>query len=162
MPAFMRMRSFAMLPLLLTAVLVASLFAMAPSAEAMTRAQRVGVSLDVARAQKGDPYQWGASGPNRFDCSGLVYYAFRKAGLSVPRVASDQAARAKRISRGALKRGDLMFVYSGSSRARNVYHVGIFVGRSGGKALMLHAPRTGTRVRVEPVWTNQWFAGTYR
>ena len=85
MPATLRMRHVAVLPLLLAAVLVSTLFAFTPHAEAATkRTQRIAQAFDIVRAQKGDPYVYGADGPSAFDCSGLIYYSYRKAGVNVP------------------------------------------------------------------------------
>jgi cell wall-associated NlpC family hydrolase len=123
---------------------------------AMSRVER---ALRTAVAQKGDPYAYGAAGPNRFDCSGLTYFSFRRAGFShIPRTSSAQAHFARHISRGAMKRGDLMFFTDGGG----VYHVGVFAGWSHGRRLVLHAPYSGTRVRTDRVWTNSWFPGTLR
>jgi cell wall-associated NlpC family hydrolase len=125
----------------------------APSAGKVARA------MNVAVAQKGDPYSYGASGPRAFDCSGLVFYSFRRAGFAhVPRSSGAQAHFAKRISRGAMKRGDLMFFYDGGG----VYHVGVYAGFTHGRRWVLHAPYSGTRVRTDRVWTDHWFAGTLR
>ena len=116
-------------------------------------------AMNIAAAQKGDPYAYGASGPGAFDCSGLVYYSFRRAGFShIPRTSSGQAGFAHRISRNNMRRGDLVFFYDGGG----VYHVGVYAGASHGSRYVLHAPYSGTRVRVERVWTNSWFAGTMR
>ena len=116
-------------------------------------------AMTTAVAQKGDPYAYGAAGPNRFDCSGLTYYSFRHAGIrGIPRTSSAQAHFARHISRGAMKRGDLMFFTDGGG----VYHVGVYAGWKHGRRLVLHAPYSGTRVRTDPVWTNGWFAGTLR
>ena len=58
--------------------------------------------MNIAAAQKGDPYSYGAAGPARFDCSGLVYYSFRRAGFSrIPRTSSAQAGFARHGSRAA-------------------------------------------------------------
>jgi cell wall-associated NlpC family hydrolase len=120
---------------------------------------RVELAMRTAAAQKGDPYAYGASGPGSFDCSGLTFYSFRRAGFSrIPRTSSAQAHFARHISRGAMKRGDLMF-FTGSG---GVYHVGVFAGWGHGRRLVLHAPYSGTRVRTDRVWTNSWFAGTLR
>ena len=120
---------------------------------------RVERALRTAIAQKGDPYAYGAAGPNRFDCSGLTYFSFRRAGFSrIPRTSSAQAHFARHISRGAMKRGDLMFFTDGGG----VYHVGVFAGWGHGRRLVLHAPYSGTRVRTDRVWTNSWFPGTLR
>ena len=69
MPARLSMRPTAVLRVLLAALLAATLLAFAPPADAMTRAQRQGVALDVVRNQKGDPYRYRAAGPDAFDCS---------------------------------------------------------------------------------------------
>ncbi|WP_395692971.1 C40 family peptidase [Nocardioides sp.] len=122
-------------------------------------AGRVGSAMAVAMHQKGDPYAYGASGPGAFDCSGLVYYAFRHAGFRhVPRTSSAQAHFAHHISRSHMKRGDLMFFHDGGG----VYHVGIYAGFKHGHRMVLHAPYPGQRVHTERVWTDAWFPGTLR
>jgi cell wall-associated NlpC family hydrolase len=122
-------------------------------------ARRVSQAINVAAAQKGDPYRYGAAGPGAFDCSGLTYYSFRRAGFQhIPRTSSAQAHFAKRISRGAMHRGDLIFFYGGGG----VYHVGLYAGFSHGHRLVLHAPHSGTRVRTDRLWTDKWYAGTLR
>ena len=161
MPATLRARSFAALPVMLVAVLVATMFGFSSSADAAAAARdrRIMNALDITRNQKGDPYQYGATGPNRFDCSGLIYYSFRRAGFThVPRTASEQAHFVRHIPRSRMHKGDLMFFYSGGS----VYHVAVFSGWSHGHRLMIHAPNSGERVRTEKPWTSQWFAGTLR
>jgi cell wall-associated NlpC family hydrolase len=120
---------------------------------------RVELAMRTAVAQKGDPYSYGAAGPNSFDCSGLTFFSFRRAGFShIPRTSSAQAHFARHISRGAMQRGDLMFFTDGGG----VYHVGVFAGWSHGRRLVLHAPYSGTRVRTDRVWTDSWFPGTLR
>jgi len=64
----------------------------------------------------------------------------------------------RHIKRSRMRPGDFMF-YTGRS---GVYHVGIFVGWRDGRRALLHAPRSGTRVRVDRNWSNHWFAGTLR
>ena len=113
----------------------------------------------IALAQRGDAYSYGSAGPRAFDCSGLVYYSFRKAGLAVPRTSSGQAGHARRIPKSKLRRGDLMFFTGGSG----VYHVGIFVGRGKhGAVKMLHSSTPGRPVQIDVPWTRNWFAGTMR
>jgi len=122
-------------------------------------APRVLRAAQVAAAQKGDPYSYGASGPGAFDCSGLTYYSYRKAGFSqIPRTSSAQAHFAQHIKRSNMRRGDLIFFYDGGG----VYHVGVYAGFSHGSRWVLHAPYSGTRVRTEKLWTNAWFPGTLR
>jgi cell wall-associated NlpC family hydrolase len=159
MSAILRARTLAVLPLMLAAVLVASMFSFTPSADAATRGQRVLNALEVVRNQKGDPYVYGAAGPSRFDCSGLVYYSFRKAGFTnVPRTSDAQAQFADRIKRKNMRKGDLMFFYDGGG----VYHVAVFSGWKNGRRMMVHAPYGGQNVHSATPWTNSWFAGTLR
>ncbi|MFE2917349.1 C40 family peptidase [Kitasatospora indigofera] len=100
-------------------------------------------AVAYALAQVGKPYVWGGDGPGGFDCSGLVQQAYRKAGVSLPRVANDQYAATTPIGAGDLRRGDLLF-WSDSGRASAIHHVGIYLG--GGK--FVEAPRPGRNVRV--------------
>lgn len=161
MSAILRVRTLAVLSFLVAAFLVASTFTFTPSAEAASRrVQKLNKAVDIVRAQKGDWYQYGAAGPNRFDCSGLIYYSYRKAGISVPRTSSQLANASQRIRRGQMRRGDLMFFHSGG----RVYHVGVFTGRrnAAGQPMMIHSPRSGSRVHTAAPWTSSWFAGTLR
>jgi cell wall-associated NlpC family hydrolase len=158
------MRHAAALPLLLAALVIGSLFAFVPPADAaLSRAQRVSSAFDIVRAQKGDPYRYGAAGPNAFDCSGLIYYSYRKAGFKkIPRTSSAQAAHMNRIKRKNMRRGDFVFFYDGSARAGNVYHVGVFAGVDHGSRYIVHAPYGSQRVKRERIWTGRWFAGSLR
>lgn len=119
---------------------------------------RVEQATRIALGKIGDPYRYGATGPGAFDCSGLIYYSFRKAGIQVPRTSSAQAGRARRISKGSMHRGDLMFFSNGGG----VYHAAIFLRWDHGRAQMLHSPRTGERVQRAFAWTSGWFGGTLR
>ncbi len=159
MSALLRLRSRVALPVLLAGMLATTLAA-APAADASTtRHERIRHARQIALHQVGDRYRYGAEGPNRFDCSGLVYFAFRKAGLRhVPRTSSEQAGHARHIRKRNLRRGDLMFFNDGGG----VYHVGIFLRRSHGHPVMLHAPGSGERVRRDRPWTTHWSAGTLR
>ena len=124
-----------------------------------TVATRVRSALGIARNQKGDPYRYGASGPNAFDCSGLVYYSTHRAGFGhVPRTSSAQSRFMRHIKRSAMRPGDFVFFTNGGG----VYHVGVFTGWSNGRRLIVHAPYSGSRVRTEAIWTNRWFPGTLR
>ena len=157
-----RGRSFVALAALLAAVLVGSLTA-APPAEAMTRKQRLQHAFSIVNDQRGDRYQYGAAGPHRFDCSGLTYFSFRKAGFKhVPRTSSAQARHAKRIPKSQLRRGDFVFFHDGAARPSNVYHVGVFAGWVKGRRVIVHAPSTGKTVHRAKIWTRSWFAGTLR
>lgn len=107
----------------------------APSPAAATAVQ-------VAESEVGKPYVWGAAGPDTFDCSGLVLWAWGHAGVGVPRVAADQQAWATPVPISKLAPGDLVFF------GTPAHHVGIYVG--GG--LMVDAPHSGANVSVVPIW----------
>ncbi len=92
-------------------------------------------ALRVALAQVGDPYRWGATGPDSFDCSGLVNYAFRSVGRSVPRTSSQLRAWSIPVSRAAAQPGDLVF---------SPGHVGIYVS----PGVMVDAPNAATCARA--------------
>jgi len=151
-------RRIVALPVLLVTALAMSLIS-APPADAQTRRERkVAHGVQVALNQIGDPYSYGASGPNRFDCSGLTMFSYGRAGLYLPRTSSAQYQYVRHIKKSNVRRGDLMFFYNSGG----VYHMGIFLGRDNGSAYILHAPRTGSVVHRQKVWTTQWKAGTLR
>jgi cell wall-associated NlpC family hydrolase len=115
----------------------------ASPAEASTLESR---ALGVAISKKGSPYQYGAAGPTRFDCSGLTLYSFKKAGRTLPRTAQAQYNKIRHISKASRRLGDLVF-FGGT---KSIYHVGIYAG--GG--YIWHAPHTGAKVRKERIWTS--------
>lgn len=102
---------------------------------------RAAAAVSYAYQKLGSPYVWGATGPNAFDCSGLVQAAYRSAGVSLPRTTYSQIAAGSRVSRSELLPGDLVFFYAGIS------HVGIYVGNG----QMIHAPNSSAPVRVAPL-----------
>ncbi|WP_320784654.1 C40 family peptidase [Streptomyces sp. CRN 30] len=119
----------------------------ATQAEATSPASK---ALKIAASKQGAPYAWGATGPNRFDCSGLTLYAYKKAGKKLPRTAAQQYNKTKKISASKRKQGDLVFFHSG----KNVYHVGIYAGS--GK--LWHSPKSGDVVRKSKIWTKSvWY-----
>ncbi|MDT9701724.1 C40 family peptidase [Streptomyces sp. P17] len=120
-------------------------------AEAATPATK---ALQVAASKKGSPYKWGAVGPNRFDCSGLTLYSYRKAGKKLPRTAAQQYNKTRHISAKSRKAGDLVFFHSGS----NIYHVGIYAG----KGKLWHSPKSGDVVRLQKIWTKSVWYGRVR
>lgn len=111
-------------------------------------------ALNVAASKKGSPYRYGASGPHRFDCSGLTLYSFKKAGKKLPRTAQQQYNKTRHISPSQRRRGDLVFFHAG----RSIYHVGIYAG--GGK--IWHSPKTGAVVRLERIWSKSIWYGRVR
>jgi cell wall-associated NlpC family hydrolase len=94
-------------------------------------------AVDFAAAQLGDPYVYGGTGPNGWDCSGLVQGAYRAAGVSLPRVVGPQYGATRHISMSQLQPGDLVF-YSSMS------HVGIYIGHG----RVIHAPHPGRSVEI--------------
>jgi cell wall-associated NlpC family hydrolase len=108
-------------------------------------------AIAFARAQLGDPYVWGATGPDSWDCSGLTQGAYRAAGITLPRTTGGQVDFGSRVAESDLQPGDLVFFYSDHS------HVGIYIG--GGE--MIHAPHTGTVVKIAPI-TEMPFYGAVR
>ncbi|MET7292158.1 NlpC/P60 family protein [Streptomyces griseoloalbus] len=112
---------------------------------------RAAQAVSYAYQKLGSPYVWGATGPDAFDCSGLVQAAYRSAGVSLPRTTYAQITAGRRIPRSALLPGDLVFFYSGIS------HVGIYVGNG----RMIHAPNPSAPVRLAPL-DEMPFAGATR
>lgn len=97
--------------------------------------------IDTAMAQRGKPYVWAAAGPDSYDCSGLVQYAFRAAGLSLPHSSSMQSQMGRPVSRAEARPGDLVFFYT------PVSHIGIYLGNG----LQVHAPTSGDVVKVASI-----------
>jgi murein DD-endopeptidase len=97
----------------------------------------------------GKPYRYGGSDPAGFDCSGLVQYSFRQAGLTVPRSTQEQRRASRLIARAELRPGDLLFF---DQEGKNNSHVAIYVG--GGE--VVHAPSSGKRVRRDRLDTPYW------
>ncbi|HEY9523131.1 MAG TPA: C40 family peptidase [Thermopolyspora sp.] len=111
-------------------------------------------AVKVAKRQLGDPYRYGATGPGAFDCSGLVQFAWRKAGVRIPRVTTSQyQGIKKKVSWSDLRLGDLLFFHGKG-------HVGMYVGH--GK--MIHSPHTGAVVRIDKLsdWRKATFDGAVR
>ncbi|WP_326829329.1 C40 family peptidase [Streptosporangium sp. NBC_01810] len=127
-----------------------------PDASFMTTPQ-VRTALTAAIGKLGRPYVWGAEGPDSFDCSGLVQWAYAQAGIKVPRVTHQQFVSGPQIPLAQAQPGDLLFWRHDPTNPGYVSHVAIYWGD--GK--MLHAPRTGDVVKLVPVTTRN-FAGAVR
>ncbi len=110
--------------------------------------------VSAALSREGMPYVWGAAGPNSFDCSGLVQWAYRQAGILMPRVAAEQFLTGDHIPLADAQPGDLLFWTYDPSDPGYVDHVAIYLGNG----MMVVAPHTGTDVQVTSVPTAD-FAG---
>lgn len=100
-----------------------------------------------AASQLRKPYEWGATGPDAFDCSGLAMMAYRAAGIGIPRTSEEQRAAGPYVPAGQEEPGDLVFFAGSDGTAQKPGHVGIVLG--GG--LMVDAPYTGADVRVDEI-----------
>ncbi len=107
--------------------------------------------LSKAMSLKGIKYKYGGASPKTgFDCSGFVNYVFNKAAaIKLPRTTRGLSRVGQSVDKKALQPGDLVFF---NTRRRSFSHVGIYVGNGD----FIHAPRTGSRVRVENMKTGYW------
>jgi murein DD-endopeptidase len=97
-------------------------------------------AVHLATGLIGAPYRWGGATPDGFDCSGLVYYTFGKAGLAVPRTSQAQYHAARPVPIAQAEPGDLVFF----GRRGKISHVGIYLGDE----RFVHAPETGRTVTI--------------
>ncbi|MFE9646927.1 NlpC/P60 family protein [Streptomyces sp. NPDC006365] len=123
----------------------------APGSTAAAPNSRAAAAISYAYEKLGSPYVWGATGPDAFDCSGLMQAAYRSAGISLPRTTYAQIDAGERVSRAGLRPGDLVFFYS------SISHVGLYVGNG----QMIHAPNPSAPVRLAPL-DEMPFAGATR
>ncbi|GAB3726683.1 C40 family peptidase [Nocardiopsis nanhaiensis] len=116
-------------------------------------------AAEWAVEQVGTPYAWGATGPDAFDCSGLTMKAWEAAGVSIPRVTTDQFTHGTRVDREELQPGDLLFFNVGPDPQPG--HVTMYIG----DGEMVNAPSTGNNVRIDPIEMPYYanaFAGAMR
>jgi cell wall-associated NlpC family hydrolase len=136
----------------LTVPLVAGLAGPGQRPAAAAAGSPAATAIRYALAQLGKPYQWGAEGPNSFDCSGLVQTAYRKAGISLPRVSRSQYGAGKLVPLSALRPSDLLFYAHNTRDRRTIYHVGMYLGAGP----MVEAPnrraRSGSPPPAVPAW----------
>jgi cell wall-associated NlpC family hydrolase len=99
------------------------------------------IALRYALTKVGDPYVWAAAGPDAFDCSGLIVWAYAQEGIAMPHYTGDLWNEGQHVSESELQPGDLVFFYA------DISHVGIYIGNG----LMVDAPQTGEDVKVQPI-----------
>ena len=109
-------------------------------------------AVSAAMTRLGDRYVFGATGPRRFDCSGLVQWAYRQAGISTTHYTGTLWNDYRHIPESQLKPGDLVFFY------RDHHHVGIYIGNG----LMINAPHTGDVVRIASISAHGYYSGAVR
>ncbi|MGV9837425.1 C40 family peptidase [Nocardia niigatensis] len=108
------------------------------------------IAVDAAMSRIGDPYVYGAAGPNAFDCSGLVQWSYAQAGVSLPRTSYEQLNAGSPVSFNDLEPGDVVSFYGGS-------HSGIYIGDGN----VVHASTSGQPVKVAPI-SSMPFTGARR
>lgn len=113
-------------------------------------------AIDAAKTQLGKPYQWGAVGPDTFDCSGLTGWAYRQAGIDLPRTSRQQWYAGSHPDLGTIAPGDLLFWGTDPHNPQSIHHVALYLG--GG--MMIAAPHTGANVQVQPVYLDDFFGVT--
>lgn len=123
----------------------------APSSTGSTRptAELGDQAANTALKMVGKPYRYGGSSPSGFDCSGLVMYSYRQAGLTLPHNTDKQRLAARPIKVAELRPGDLLFF---NQEGKKYGHVGIYTG--GGK--FVHAPSSGKSVRSDRLDSPYW------
>ncbi|AUG81286.1 hypothetical protein CFP65_6639 [Kitasatospora sp. MMS16-BH015] len=134
-----------------------------PQAQAPAKAQTqapaatgsMAAAISFAESKLGQAYVYGGTSDGGWDCSGLTQAAFRQAGISLPRVAADQADATTRVSLDNLQPGDLLF-WSNNGSNSGVYHVALYVGD--GKYVEAANPRAGVKTETVANWAPD-FAG---
>ncbi|HYT25488.1 MAG TPA: C40 family peptidase [Actinomycetota bacterium] len=113
-------------------------------------------AVGAALSQVGKPYRWGGTGPDDFDCSGLVGWAWARAGTALPRTSRQQWSAGPHVDPAHLLPGDLVFFGSVPGDPASIHHVGMYVGQG----LMVDAPHTGAQVRVESIRAGGYVGAT--
>jgi len=112
-------------------------------------AEIAGQAAGYAQTMIGKPYRYGGTSPKGFDCSGLVFYSFRQAGVALPHSTDKQRSASRSIKLAELRRGDLLFF---NQEGKKYGHVAIYVGD--GK--FVHAPSSGKSVRSDRLDSAYW------
>jgi peptidoglycan DL-endopeptidase RipA len=106
------------------------------------------IAANWALSQLGKPYQWGAAGPDTYDCSGLTMVAWAHAGVSLLHYTGYQWQEGPHVPLDQLQRGDLLFYATDNSNPDTIHHVGIYIGNG----MMVDAPFTGALVRIDSIY----------
>ena len=119
--------------------------------EPISNNHRLGDSIEqIAKSLLGRDYQYGATGPYQYDCSGFTKYVFSKEGITLPRVSKDQARVGEYIRANELQKGDLIFF--DSKRSSEVSHVGIYLSRG----YFIHASSSKDQVTISNLNSNYY------
>jgi cell wall-associated NlpC family hydrolase len=105
------------------------------------------VAIAFALRQIGKPYRWGATGPNAYDCSGLVYAAYAAAGIRIARTTFGWRHDGPQVPLTQIQAGDLVFYPGSDGTAKNPGHVVMYLGGS----QVIQAPQTGEDVQIDPL-----------
>jgi cell wall-associated NlpC family hydrolase len=106
------------------------------------------IAANWALTQLGKPYQWGAAGPDTYDCSGLTMVAWAQAGVQLLHYTGYQWEEGPHVPLNDLQRGDLLFYATDNSDPATIHHVGIYIG----DGMMVDAPYTGAFVRIDSIY----------
>lgn len=115
-------------------------------------------AMQAALGRRGSEYEWGATGPDEFDCSGLTSWAYRQAGVTIPRTSRQQWTVGRPVSQNELLPGDLLFYDDGTGNPATIHHVGMYVG----DGRMVDAPSEGKLVDVRPTRSDGHYIGARR
>ena len=113
-----------------------------------TQYSKAETASQIAKSMIGQPYRYGGQSPGGFDCSGLVWYSYKKVGVNTARTSKELRKQAKKISRKKMRAGDLVF-FKGWIRTG---HVGIYAGNG----RFIHAPSSGKKIKIDRLDTGYW------
>ena len=116
------------------------------------------IAANWALTQLGKPYQWGAAGPDTYDCSGLTMVAWAHAGVQLLHYTGDQWQEGPHVPIDQLRRGDLLFYATNTSDPGTIHHVAIYIGNG----MMVNAPYTGAFVRIDGMYAPGGLIGAVR
>jgi peptidoglycan DL-endopeptidase CwlO len=114
-------------------------------------------AVQIASYQKGDPYRYGAAGPNAFDCSGLTKYSYAQAGHYLQHSTSGQWNETRHVGKRYKRPGDIIF-YTSNGRASGIYHVALYAGNG----YTWVARHSGTYVTKQKIYSSSYLVGRVR